>query len=162
MNDAAASEIVAKNTDLLLQEAARTRLVNFAKYVNPQLSLQQFHITYYTILDMFAHGKIRKLIVQQPPQHGKSEGSSRLLPAFILGLNPDTKVCVGSYSATIARDFNRDVQRIIDKEEYGKVFPNTYLNNSNVVTVSSNYLRNSDVFECVGHKGGLRAVGRGG
>lgn len=162
MNEELARQIVSKSRDLILQEAARNRLLNFAMFVNPALTLQPFHIVYYKILDMFAHGKIRKLIVQQPPQHGKSEGSSRLLPSFMLGLNPDLKVCVGSYSATIARDFNRDVQRIIDREEYGKIFPNTYLNGSNVVTVSSTYLRNSDVFECVGHRGGLRAVGRGG
>ena len=98
---------------------------------------------------------------QLVPTHN-SEGSSRNLPAFMLGLNPDLKICIGSYSATIARDFNRDVQRIIDTEEYAKVFPETRLNGSNVVTITSSYLRNSDVFECVGHKGGLRVVGRGG
>lgn len=31
------------------------------------------------------------MIVQIPPQHGKSEGSSRKLPAFMLGLDPDKK-----------------------------------------------------------------------
>lgn len=162
MNRQDAELIVSRNREKILIEAARKRLVNFAKFVNPKLSIQPFHMVYYTILDMFAHGKIKKLIVQQPPQHGKSEGSSRNLPAFLLGLNPDLKVCIGSYSATIARDFNRDVQRIIDTEEYAKVFPETYLNGSNVVTITSSYLRNSDVFECVGHKGGLRVVGRGG
>lgn len=162
MTDSEAARIVGRNKEKLLIEAAKNWLTNFAMYVNPTLKLQPFHKVYYEILDMFAHGKIRKLIVQMPPQHGKSEGSSRLLPAFMLGLNPDLKICVGSYSATIARDFNRDVQRIIDREEYGNVFPETYLNSSNVVTVSSTYLRNSDVFECVNHRGGLRAVGRGG
>lgn len=98
---------------------------------------------------------------QLVPTHN-SEGSSRLLPAFIEGLNPDAKICIGSYSTTIARDFNRDVQRIIDSDEYRQLFPNTYLNRSNVVTVSSNYLRNSEVIEMVGHRGSLRVVGRGG
>lgn len=111
---------------------------------------------------MFAHGKIRKLIVQQPPQHGKSEGSSRKLPAFMLGINPDTKICIGSYAATIARDFNRDVQRIIDTDEYRALFPDTRLSGTNVVTLSNNYLRNSDVIEMVGRRGSLRVVGRGG
>lgn len=95
------------------------------------------------------------------PTHN-SEGSSRMLPSFMLGLNPDAKLCIGSYSTTIARDFNRDVQRIIDTKEYSELFPNSFLNTSNVVTVSSNYLRNSEVIEMVGHRGGLRVVGRGG
>lgn len=95
------------------------------------------------------------------PTHN-SEGSSRKLPAFMLGLNPDTKICIGSYAATIARDFNRDVQRIIDTPKYREIFPKTFLNGSNVVTMASSYLRNSDVIEMVGHKGSLRVVGRGG
>ena len=95
------------------------------------------------------------------PTHN-SEGSSRKLPAFMLGLNPDTKICIGSYAATIARDFNRDVQRIIDTPSYRELFPGTYLNGSNVVTMANTYLRNSDVIEMVGHKGLLRVVGRGG
>lgn len=95
------------------------------------------------------------------PTHN-SEGSSRKLPAFMLGLAPDTKICIGSYAATIARDFNRDVQRIIDTPSYRVLFPETYLNGSNVVTMANTYLRNSDVIEMVGHKGSLRVVGRGG
>lgn len=95
------------------------------------------------------------------PTHN-SEGSSRKLPAFMLGLNPDTKICIGSYAATIARDFNRDVQRIIDTPKYREIFPKTFLNGSNVVTMTNTYLRNSDVIEMVGHKGSLRVVGRGG
>lgn len=95
------------------------------------------------------------------PTHN-SEGSSRKLPAFMLGLNPDKKICIGSYAATIARDFNRDVQRIIDTPSYRELFPGTYLNGSNVVTMANTYLRNSDVIEMVGHKGLLRVVGRGG
>ena len=95
------------------------------------------------------------------PTHN-SQGSSRHLPAQILGLYPDTKICICSYAATIAKDFNRDVQRLIDNEKYHAVFPDTNLNGSNVVTIADNYLRNSDVFEIVNHIGSLRVVGRGG
>lgn len=150
------------NPNILVEEAARKRLINFARYMQDDLSLMPFHIVYYTLLDKFAHGEIKKMIVQMPPQHGKSEGSSRKLPAFMLGLNPDLKICIGSYAATIARDFNRDVQRIIDTPRYHKIFPNTYLNGSNMVTMANTYLRNSDVIEIVGKKGSLRVVGRGG
>lgn len=95
------------------------------------------------------------------PTHN-SEGSSRKLPAFMLGLDPNKKICIGSYAATIARDFNRDVQRIIDTPSYRELFPETFLNGSNVVTMANTYLRNSDVIEMVGRKGSLRVVGRGG
>ena len=143
---------------MLVMDASRRRLSNFARYVNPLITYEPFHRVYYTLLDRFAHGSIKKLIIQMPPQHGKSEASSRLLPAFMLGLNPDLKICIGSYSTTIARDFNRDVQRIIDTPEYAELFPATRLNS----IVGGKYLRNLDVAEIVGRRGNLRVVGRGG
>lgn len=155
-------EALKNNPSEIVKGAARKRLINFARYMQPDMVLEPFHVVYYTLLDKFAHGEIKKMIVQQPPQHGKSEGSSRKLPAFILGLNPDKKICIGSYAATIARDFNRDVQRIIDTTRYRELFPDTFLNGSNVVTMANTYLRNSDVIEMVGRKGSLRVVGRGG
>lgn len=151
-----------RDIDELLKEAARRRLVTFSRYMMHDLQVEPFHAVYYEILNRFAHGEIKKLIIQIAPQHGKSQGSSRMLPAFMLGLNPDLKIFIGSYSATIARDFNRDVQRIIDTDEYHSLFPDTYLNGSNVVTMANNYLRNSDVIEMVGHRGSLRVAGRGG
>lgn len=150
------------NPDEIVQAAARKRLTNFAKYVKGDLNFAPFHEVYYTLLDLFAHGVIKKMIVQVPAQHGKSEGSSRLLPSFMLGLDPDLKICIGSYAATIAQDFNRDVQKIIDAPEYHDIFPDTFLNGSNVVTMANTALKNSTVIEMVGHKGSLRVVGRGG
>nr|DAK52705.1 MAG TPA: Terminase large subunit [Caudoviricetes sp.] len=151
-----------RNPEALVIAAAKKRLLNFGRYIMPEFDVSPFHENYYKVLDLFAQGKIKKLIIQAPPQHGKSQGSSRFLPAFILGRNPDAKICIGSYSATVAQDFNRDIQRIIDTKRYNNVFPDTCLNGSNVVTVAGNHLRNSTVFEIVGHKGSLRVVGRGG
>ena len=153
---------ILEHPELILQEGARRNLLYFAQYMQRSYQPTAFHKNYARVLDKFAHGKIKNLIIQAPPQHGKSELSSRKLPAFMLGDNPDLKICLCSYAATIAKDFNRDVQRIIDSEPYAAVFPETKLNGSNVVTISPNYLSNSDVFEIVGHTGSLRVVGRGG
>ena len=158
----AALQYVKKNPREIVKAAARIDLLAFSRYMQPNLDIQPFHRIYYTILNMFAHGKIKKLIITMPPQHGKSEGSSRKLPAFILGLNPDKKIAIGSYAASLARDFNRDVQKIIDTPEYNELFPDTFLSRSNKVTFTNVYQRNSDVIECVRHVGGLRVVGRGG
>lgn len=156
------TRILKQRPELFVQESARRWLLSFVEHLNPQYQVTPFHRNYAEILQKFADGKIRNLIVQAPPQHGKSELSSRLLPSFLLGQNPDLKVVIASYSATIATDFNRDVQRIIDSERYRQIFPETMLNGSNVVTVADNWLRNSSVFEIVGHAGSLRVVGRGG
>lgn len=145
------------------EELSRRHLSDFTNTVfDGEFDWTKFHETYYEILDRFCKKQIKKLIVSVPPQHGKSQGSTRLSPSFILGRNPDIKIAVASYNSTFAKKFNRDVQRIIDTQEYYDVYPLTYLNESNVVTVSDNYLRNSEEFEIVNKKGGLKAVGRGG
>lgn len=153
---------IRENSDAVVREGARRYLQSFGWYINKVMTFEPFHRVYYDVLTQFAYGNIRRLIVQMPPQHGKSEGSSRLLPSFMLGRNPDLRVCIASYSATLARDFNRDIQRIIDTERYAELFPETRLNGSNVVTQTHQYLRNSEVVEIVGHRGSLRVVGRGG
>jgi hypothetical protein len=101
-------------------------------------------------------------MVFMPPQHGKSELVSRNLPAYILGKDPKKKIVLASYSATLASSFNRDCQRIIDSEQYRDIFPDTILSSSNVVSVATNWLRNSEIFETVGHGGFLKTVGVGG
>lgn len=143
-------------------EIARFDLLSFTKATFKDFDWQDFHTKFYKLLNEFAKGNIKRLIITMPPQHGKSEGSSRRLPAYILGKNPDTKIAIASYNATFASKFNRDIQRIIDTPLYYDVFPNTKLNTSNVITTSSNYLRNSTEFEIIGHTGSLKAVGRGG
>jgi len=145
----------------LIRES-RTHLLQFTYSTMPTFRPEDFHKRYYSILTDFAHGKINKLMVFMPPQHGKSEGSTRRLPAFILGLNPDTKTVIVSYSATKARKFNREIQRVIDTEEYRTIFPDTHLNESNVTTVAGAWLRNADECEIVGRRGGFKTVGVGG
>jgi len=114
-------------------------------------------------LERFAKGDIKKLMVFMPPQHGKSQLTTRHLPAYLLGIKPSTKIAVCCYSATLAQTFNRDIQRIIDDVPYHEVFPDTYLSASNVTTnAHGSYLRNSEIFESVGHRGFVKTVGVGG
>lgn len=141
---------------------ARQNVLDFTDFTLDGFNAENFHVNYYKLLDMFANGEIKRLMITMPPQHGKSEGSTRRLPAYMLGVNPNLKIAVASYNASFASKFNRDVQRIIDTEKYRAIFPETKLNSSNVVTVSSSYLRNSIEFEIVNKTGGLKAVGRGG
>ena len=122
-----------EHPELFLIEGARRKLIWFAQYMQPTFQPTPFHKAYYDVLDRFANRQIKNLIIQAPPQHGKSQGSSRFLPAQMLGLYPDIKIAICSYAATIAKDFNRDVQRLIDNDEYRAIFPDTQLNGSNVV-----------------------------
>lgn len=60
-----------------------------------------------------------------PPQHGKTELSSRRFPAYLLGKNPKEKIIIGSYNQTKASEFVKDCNRIMKTSEYKQLFPNT-------------------------------------
>ena len=64
-------DAIRQQPDLLVKAAARKRLINFARYMQPDLVLEPFHVVYYKLLVMFAHGKIRKIILKKTPQQGK-------------------------------------------------------------------------------------------
>jgi len=142
---------------------ARGDFLKFVKHTKKDYQTNWHHRVLAQKLQLFADGKIKKLMVFMPPQHGKSELTSRRLPAYLLGLNPKLKIVGCSYSADLARSFNRDVQRIVDSDEYKEVFPKTILNGSNVKTnTKGSYLRNADIFETVGFSGFYKSVGVGG
>ena len=107
-------------------------------------------------------GEIENLMVFMPPQHGKSDIISRSFPAFALGVNPDLKIVGTSYSANLAEQFSRSIQRTIDSREYQQLFPDTYLNGAANKEARKGFLRNVDFFETVGHRGFYKAVGVGG
>ena len=146
----------------LLRES-RSDLLRFTLATMPTFRPASFHRWYYGILSRFAHKEIKKLMVFMPPQHGKSEGSTRRLPAFIEGINPDTRLAVVSYSATKAKKFNREIQRIMDTPEYLSIFPETQLGQSQFGEDSGKgYIRTTEEFEIVGKRGSVKTVGVGG
>lgn len=136
-----------------------TSFIDFSSEVYPFLEFTPFHATYYRVLEAFAEGRIRKLIVSVPPQHGKSVGATTLLPAYMLGLDPDMRIAIASYSGTLASKFNRRVQRIIESREYEALFPETTIKRG---TKPLGYIRTSDEVEIIGRKGELISVGREG
>lgn len=148
---------------LVSRRKARRSLLDFTTFTKSDYRVNWHHKLMCEKLDEFIEGENKRLIISCPPRHGKSELVSRRLPAYILGRNPDCKIIACSYSSDLASLMNRDIQRIICSPEYEELFPDTKLNSANVRTTSQeNYLRNSDIFEIVGHKGVYRSSGVGG
>ena len=100
-----------------LNRESRSDLLRFTLATMPTFRPADFHRRYYQCLTKFATGQIKKHMVFVPPQHGKSKGSTRRLPAFLLGQDPEKRLAIVSYSAPKARKCNRESQRIIDTPE---------------------------------------------
>lgn len=138
---------------------ARRNLIDFTTWTFSSYEIGWHHRKYAAALDAFSRGEIKNLMVFQPPQHGKSELCSRRLPAKRHGDNPDLRLALSSYNHTFASKFNRDIQRIIDSERYKELYPETRLGGKGA---DGTWLRNSEEFEIVGHRGSLVTVGVGG
>lgn len=146
-------------------DAARTNLASFIKYTKPNYEMKPFHKGICDVVDKFIKKELptNKIMIFVPPQHGKSEISSRRLPSYALGIDPDKKIGLCSYGAEHAQAFNRDVQRVIDGELYYDIFPKTFLSTSNVANNSKgSYKRTGNIFETVGKEGFFKTVGVGG
>lgn len=146
----------------LAREKARRSIAEFCLFTDDLYQMNWHHRLLCEYLDAFTKKEIRRLMVFMPPRHGKSELVSRKLPAFIFGRNPDASIISTSYSADLAQRMNRDVQRIMDSPAYLELFPDTRLFGKSIRTVTGHALRNSDIFEIVGHRGSYRGAGVGG
>ncbi len=144
-------------------ERARRQLTAFGSVVLPELEWTPFHRAYYRLLEAFAEGRVRRMMVSVPPQHGKSLGASVVLPAYLLGRDPELRIAVASYSFALSGRFAQQVQRLMDDGPYRGVFPGTRLKGSGPRSAGERTARRTaQEFDCVGRGGGLKAVGRTG
>ena len=74
-----------------------------------------------------ANGKLKRLIINMPPRHTKSEFGSYLLPAWFLGRDPTKKIIQCSNTAELAVGFGRKVRNLVGSEQYARIFPNVNL-----------------------------------
>lgn len=146
------------------QIMARRKMQNFATYMSPTYVLVWFHIILAQALDDFRLGKIKRLMVFMPPQHGKSELTSRLFPANCFGHNPSEKILLASYAASVAEKMNREIQNYMTSDEYHDLFPKTNLPKAGT---GGKYVCNAEHFDIIdkdgkGQKGYLHVAGVGG
>jgi predicted phage terminase large subunit-like protein len=66
-------------------------------------------------------GKRPKLVVEAPPQHGKSWAATDFA-AWVSGKNPDTKTIFASYSEALGRRTNRELQRRFRSPRHEAIF----------------------------------------
>jgi len=144
-------------------ELARRNYLDFVLYLKPDYKVKWFHKYLADQLTLFEQGKIKKLMVLMPPQHGKSELTTRNFPAYLAGKNPNRRSVVVSYNDGMSNGFNRSIQRAIDNPNYMQVFPKTLINGSEFHNFSEkDKVRNTDRIDILGAKGSIMTIGVGG
>jgi predicted phage terminase large subunit-like protein len=105
------------------RELIHTKFIKFVEKVWPTFISGAHHKRMAEAFERVAEGKCKRLIINMPPRHTKSEFASYLLPAWFLGKFPGKKVIQTSHTAELAVGFGRKVRNLVDSEVYHENFP---------------------------------------
>ena len=97
--------------------------LSFVKHMWPEFIEGSHHKIIAKKFNNMSTGKVKRLIVNMPPRHTKSEFASSLLPAWMIGRNPKLKIIQATHTADLAIDFGRKTKNLVDQDNYKELFP---------------------------------------
>jgi predicted phage terminase large subunit-like protein len=128
------------------RQKAQTRFLDFAKKMWPTFISGKHHAVMADAFERVAKGECKRLIINMPPRHTKSEFASYLLPAWFLGNFPHKKVIQTAHTAELAVGFGRKVRNLVDTEHYKDVFPELVLSADSKAAGRWNTSKGGDYF----------------
>ena len=103
-------------------EKVQNDFMSFVKHVWPEFIEGGHHKIIAEKFNLIAEGKLKRLIINMPPRHTKSEFSSFLLPAWMIGRKPKLKIIQSTHTTELAVRFGRKAKNLMDSPEYKEVF----------------------------------------
>ena len=113
--------------DALERERCQTSFMAYVRKMWPGFVHGRHHAVMAKKFEEIAAGKLKRLIINMPPRHTKSEFASYLLPSWFLGKFPDKKVIQTSNTSDLAVGFGRKVRNLVGSQAYAEVFPEVTL-----------------------------------
>lgn len=110
-----------------LRDACQDDYLKFVREVWPAFIEGTHHGLMARAFEKVARGELKRLIINMPPRHTKSEFASFLLPAWFLGQYPDKKVIQTAHTAELAVGFGRKVRNLVSSDEYQNIFAGAQL-----------------------------------
>jgi len=108
-----------------IQNKAKNDFLSFVKCMWPDFVEGSHHRHISDKFNKLATGEIKRLIINMPPRHTKSEFASYLLPSWMVGREPKLKIIQTTHNAELAVRFGRKSKNLIDSEDYQKIFKTT-------------------------------------
>jgi len=105
-----------------IQNKAKNDFLSFVKCMWPDFIEGSHHRLVAEKFNKLSTGELKRLIINMPPRHTKSEFASYLLPAWMVGRNPKLKIIQATHTGELAIKFGRKAKHLIDSEEYHKIF----------------------------------------
>ena len=110
-----------------LKKASKETFLTFVKEMWPEFVQGPHHVKIAKKFEEIATGKIKRLIVNMPPRHTKSEFASFLLPAWMMGREPRLKIIQTTHTAELSYRFGRKVRNLMDEQKYHDIFEDVKL-----------------------------------
>ena len=121
-----------QNTDILLS-LLRTDFKSFCIKVFNTISSADTYMDNWHVdvicneIEQMIDGKNNRLIINIPPRNMKSIICSVALPAFLLGLDPSTRIICVSYSDELVKKLSNDCKMVMTSSWYKELFPRTVI-----------------------------------
>ena len=131
---------------MLEKERARNTFMGFVERVWPEFISGRHHKIMAQAFERVARGECKRLIINMPPRHTKSEFASYLLPAWFLGKYPNKKIIQSSNTGELAVGFGRKVRNLVDTEVYREIFPELTLQQDSKAAGRWNTSKGGDYF----------------
>jgi len=128
------------------REKARAFFMSFVKKVWPNFIEGSHHKRMAKAFERVASGECKRLIINMPPRHTKSEFASYLLPAWFLGNFPHKKIIQSSNTGELAVGFGRKVRNLVDQDVYTEIFPGVGLQQDSKAAGRWNTNKGGDYF----------------
>ncbi len=126
---------------------------------DPSFRVSDFSVKVAIQLERFyrnsQNGLDPNLLLEAPPQHGKSTQVAIYFPAWLLGINPNLKIVIATYSSELASDRCLAIKKIMSSSFYQQVFPRTKLPTARYRVTGKNDAFNFDILN---YRGGLKAA----
>lgn len=135
-----------KLDELKTTKTAQDKFLGFVREVWPTFIGGRHHTKMADAFERVANGTCKRLIINMPPRHTKSEFASYLLPAWFLGKYPHKKIIQCSHTAELAVGFGRKVRNLVDTEVYHRIFPELSLASDSKAAGRWNTSKGGDYF----------------
>jgi len=109
------------------RDEAQKTFMTYVNHVYDGFIVGRHHKIIAEKLERIASGDLKRLIVNMPPRHSKSEFASYLMPSWFLGRNPKLKIIQATMNTELAVRFGRKVRDLIADPRYHEIFPDTDL-----------------------------------
>lgn len=111
----------------VVREKAQNNFMDYVKQMWPGFIHGRHHALMAKKFEAIAKGELKRVIINMPPRHTKSEFASYLFPSWFLGKFPHKKIIQCSNTGELAVGFGRKVRNLVASEAYAKVFPDVAL-----------------------------------